>query len=111
MESKHSQTIPVTSQVQPDPEITKLIEPYQTEVQKYLDTPIATSEKTLSGEYGRYQDEPLLDLIHKVQLEAGHADVSMATIFYPGVKFPAGPVTIREAWRSIFTKINSTRLK
>jgi 2',3'-cyclic-nucleotide 2'-phosphodiesterase (5'-nucleotidase family) len=97
VESKHSQTIPVTPQVQHDPEISKLMEPYQAEVQKYLDTPIATSEKTLSGGYGRYQDEPLLDLIHKVQLEAGHADVSMATIFYPGVQFPAGPVTVREA--------------
>jgi 2',3'-cyclic-nucleotide 2'-phosphodiesterase/3'-nucleotidase len=97
VESKHSQTIPVTPQVQHDPEISKLMEPYQAEVQKYLDTQIATSEKTLSGGYGRYQDEPLLDLIHKVQLEAGHADVSMATIFYPGVQFPAGPVTVREA--------------
>jgi 2',3'-cyclic-nucleotide 2'-phosphodiesterase (5'-nucleotidase family) len=97
VESKHSQTVPVTSQVAPDPEITKLIEPYQDEVQKYLDTPIAKSEKALSGEYGRYQDEPLLDLIHKVQLEAGHADVSMATIFYPGVTVPASAVTVRDA--------------
>jgi 2',3'-cyclic-nucleotide 2'-phosphodiesterase (5'-nucleotidase family) len=97
VESKHSQTIPVTSQVAPDPQITKLIEPYQAEVQKYLDTPIAKSEKALSGEYGRYQDEPLLDLVHKAQLEAGHADVSMATIFYPAVKIPAGAVTIRDA--------------
>jgi 2',3'-cyclic-nucleotide 2'-phosphodiesterase (5'-nucleotidase family) len=97
VESKHSQTIPVTSQVAPDPDITKLIEPYQAEVQNYLDTPIAKSEKALSGEYGRYQDEPLLDLIHKVQLEAGHADVSMATIFYPGVTVPAGAVTVRDA--------------
>ena len=97
VESKHSQTIPVTSQVAPDPEITKLIEPYQAEVQKYLNTPIAKSEKALSGEYGRYQDEPLLDLIHKVQLEAGHADVSMATIFYPDIKIPVGTVTVRDA--------------
>jgi 2',3'-cyclic-nucleotide 2'-phosphodiesterase / 3'-nucleotidase len=97
VQSKHSQIIPVTAQVEPDPEITKLMAPYEAEVEKYLNTPIATSEKTLSGEYGRYQDDPLLDLIHKVQLEAGHADVSMATIFYPGVEFAAGPVTIREA--------------
>src|ERR1700735_2259990 len=97
VKSKHSQTIPVTPDVAADPEITKLMEPYQTEVLKYLDTPIATSAKTLSGEYARYQDEPLLDLIHKVQLEAGHADVSMATMFYPGVQVPSGPVTVREA--------------
>ncbi len=40
---------------------------------------------------------PLVDLIHKVQLDAGHADVSMATMFFPGVKIPAGPVTVRQA--------------
>ncbi|MGB8525233.1 MAG: 5'-nucleotidase C-terminal domain-containing protein [Candidatus Acidiferrales bacterium] len=103
--SKHAQTIPVTPDVPPDPEIMKLMQPYQAEVQKYLDTPIATSGKSLSGQYARYQDEPLLDLIHKVQLEAGHADVSMATIFYPGVQVPAGPVTIREAM-AIYTYEN-----
>jgi 2',3'-cyclic-nucleotide 2'-phosphodiesterase / 3'-nucleotidase len=97
VKSKHSQTIPVTAEVAADPEITRLMGAYQTEVLKYLDTPIATSAKTLSGEYARYQDEPLLDLIHKVQLEAGHADVSMATMFYPGVQVPAGTVSVREA--------------
>jgi 2',3'-cyclic-nucleotide 2'-phosphodiesterase (5'-nucleotidase family) len=97
VKAKHSQTIPVTPDVSADPEITKLMEPYQAEVLKYLDTPIATSAQALSGEYARYQDEPLLDLIHKVQLAAGHADVSMATMFYPGVQVPAGPVTVREA--------------
>ncbi|MGD0402335.1 MAG: 5'-nucleotidase C-terminal domain-containing protein [Candidatus Acidiferrales bacterium] len=105
VKSKHSQTIPVTKDTAPDPDITKLMEPYQAEVLKYLDTRIATSKNALSGEYARYQDEPLLDLIHKVQLEAGHADVSMATIFYPDVKVPAGPVTIREAM-AIYTYEN-----
>jgi 2',3'-cyclic-nucleotide 2'-phosphodiesterase / 3'-nucleotidase len=103
--SKHSQTIPVTKDTAPDPDITKLMKPYQAEVLKYLDTPIATSATALSGQYARYQDEPLLDLIHKVQLEAGHADVSMATIFYTDVKVPAGPVTIREAM-AIYTYEN-----
>jgi 2',3'-cyclic-nucleotide 2'-phosphodiesterase / 3'-nucleotidase len=97
VKSKHSQTIPVTPDVAADPEIVKLMEPYQMELLKYLDTPIAASATALSGKYARYQDEPLVDLIHKVQLEAGHADVSMATMFYAGAQVPAGPVTIREA--------------
>lgn len=97
VKSKHSQTIPVTPDVAADPEILKLMEPYQTELLKYLDTPIAASATALSGKYARYEDEPLVDLIHKVQLEAGHADVSMATMFYPGAQVPAGPVTVREA--------------
>jgi 2',3'-cyclic-nucleotide 2'-phosphodiesterase / 3'-nucleotidase len=41
-------------------------------------------------------DGPLVDLIHKVQMEYGQADVSMATIFFPGVHIPAGPVTVRQ---------------
>jgi hypothetical protein len=39
--------------------------------QKYLDTRIATSGKNSKAKYGRYQDEPLLDLIHKAQLGSG----------------------------------------
>ena len=95
--SKHSKTISVTPEVAADPEIAKLAEPYQEATQKYLDTPIANSAKELTGQHSRYEDDPLVDLIHKVQLDAGHADVSMATMFFPGVKIPAGPVTVRQA--------------
>ncbi|MFZ0433791.1 MAG: 5'-nucleotidase C-terminal domain-containing protein [Candidatus Acidiferrales bacterium] len=97
VESKHSTTIPVTPETAADPEIMKLAEPYQEATQKYLDTPIATSEKALSAENERYEDGPLVDLIHRVQLDAGHADVSMATMFYTGARIPEGPVTVREA--------------
>jgi 2',3'-cyclic-nucleotide 2'-phosphodiesterase/3'-nucleotidase len=95
--SKHSKTIAVTADVVADPEISKLAEPYQEATEKYLDTPIATSEKELSGAYSRYEDDPLVDLIHSVQLDAGHADVSLATMFYPGVRIPKGPLTVRDA--------------
>jgi len=95
--SKHSQIIPVTEAVAADPEIVKIAGPYHATTQKYLDTPIATSEKSLDGLAARYQDDPLMDLIHRVQLEYGHADVSLGTMFYPGVRIPAGPVTLRQA--------------
>ena len=95
--SKHSRLIPVTAQVPPDPEIMKLAEPYQEATEKYLDSPIATSAASLSGKHARYEDSPLLDVVQKTQLDAGRADVSMATIFYQGVKIPAGPVTVRQA--------------
>jgi 2',3'-cyclic-nucleotide 2'-phosphodiesterase/3'-nucleotidase len=39
----------------------------------------------------------LLDVIQKAQMEAGHADVSMATMLYAGAHIPAGPVTVGEA--------------
>ncbi len=94
--SKHSATIPVTDAVPPDPEILKLAQPYEQATQASLDTPVATCAKELTGETARYEDEPLVDLIHKVQMEAGRADVSMATMFFPGVRIPAGKVTVRQ---------------
>lgn len=95
--SKHSETIPVTASVAADAAVMRLEAPYQEATQRYLDTPIATVSKQLSGRYARYQDDPLVDLIQRVQMTAGHADVSMATMFYPGVTFHRGEVTVRQA--------------
>jgi 2',3'-cyclic-nucleotide 2'-phosphodiesterase/3'-nucleotidase len=95
--SKHSRIIPVTEQVAPDPEVTKLAEPYQEETEKYLDTPIANSTKDLSGAHARYEDTPLLDVVQNAEMAAGQADVSMATMLYAGLRIPPGPVTVREA--------------
>jgi 2',3'-cyclic-nucleotide 2'-phosphodiesterase/3'-nucleotidase len=94
--SKHSTTIPVTEAVPADPEILKLAEPYHQATQRYLDTPIATCTETLDGLTARYEDHPLVDLIHKVQMETGRADVSLATMLYPGVRIAAGKVTVRQ---------------
>ncbi len=96
VKEKHSAVIPVTDATAADPEIMKLAEPYETATQKYLDTPIATSAQEMRGDVSRYQDDPLVDLIHTVQLNAGHADVSLATMFYPGLRIPAGAVTARQ---------------
>ncbi len=96
VKEKHSAMLAVTDATAPDPEIVKLAQPYETATQKYLDAPIATSAEEMHGDVSRYQDDPLVDLIHQVQLGAGHADVSLATMFYPALKIPAGPVTVRQ---------------
>jgi 2',3'-cyclic-nucleotide 2'-phosphodiesterase/3'-nucleotidase len=95
--SKHSRTIPVTADVAADPEIVKVVQPYRQELEHYLDTPIATSAKDLSGKHSLFEDNPLLDVVQDTQLDAGHADVSMASSLNDGVKIPAGPVTVRQA--------------
>jgi 2',3'-cyclic-nucleotide 2'-phosphodiesterase / 3'-nucleotidase len=94
--AKHSETIPATDVVPPDPEIMKIAEPYQEATQKYLDTPVATSAVALNGLDARVVDHPLVDLIHTVQMAAGQADVSMATMLFTGVRIPQGPVTVRQ---------------
>lgn len=93
---KHSTVLPVTNEVAADPEIVQLAAPYEVLTQKYLDTPIAKSARELSAVVSRYEDDPLVDLIHSVQLDAGHADVSLATMFLPTLRIPAGAVTVRQ---------------
>lgn len=94
--SKRGRTIPVTEAVAADPELLALAEPYHRATQAYLDAPVATSAAALDAATARYEDHPFVDLIHKVQLEAGRADVSLATMFLTTARVPAGRVTVRQ---------------
>ena len=96
--SKHSTTIRPAMDAPQDAAIVKLVEPYQKIVEKYLDTPIATLKHPLDGALARYEDEPLVDLIQRAQMQYAHADVSLATLFIPSVHVAAGTVTIRDAF-------------
>ncbi|MDE3135259.1 MAG: bifunctional metallophosphatase/5'-nucleotidase [Acidobacteriota bacterium] len=95
---KHSHLIPVTGAVPPDPSIERIDAPYHAEVERYLGTVIAKITQPLSGAAGRVDDNALVDLIHRVQLADGKADVSLATMFMPSTRWEAGPVTIREVF-------------
>jgi 2',3'-cyclic-nucleotide 2'-phosphodiesterase (5'-nucleotidase family) len=95
---KHSHLIPVTSAVPPDPAIERIDAPYHAEVERYLNTPIAKIDRPLSGATGRVADNALVDLIQRVQMAYGKADVSMATMFMPSTLWKAGPVTIRDVF-------------
>jgi len=94
--AKRSTTLAVKDSVAADPEILKLAAPYHQATQKYLETPVARCARPLEGWTARYEDHPLVDLIHKVQMEFGHADVSLATMLFPAVHIPAGEVTVRQ---------------
>ena len=96
--SKTSKTIRPTADTPEDPTIVKLLAPYKKKVDAYLNTPIATADKTLDGALGRYEDEPLVEAIQHAQMEAAHADVSLATMFIPSTRVRAGTVTIRDAF-------------
>jgi len=79
-----------------DAEVLKLAQAYHDTTEKYLDTPVATSSKALDASTARYEDHPFVDQIHKVQMEYGKADVSLATMFYSRLQIPAGQVTLRQ---------------
>ena len=94
--AKSSRTIPTDDRVEPDPEITKLAEPYDRETQAWLNRVIGESKEELNARQARFRDTAILDLIQKVQLEAGSADVSMVASFNAEARIAKGPVTVRD---------------
>jgi 2',3'-cyclic-nucleotide 2'-phosphodiesterase (5'-nucleotidase family) len=94
--AKSSRTIPLDERVEPDAEIAKLAEPYDRETQSWLNQVIGQSSAELSARDARFRDTAILDLIQRVQLEAGRADVSLAASFNPEARIARGPVTVRD---------------
>ncbi|HEV7680665.1 MAG TPA: 5'-nucleotidase C-terminal domain-containing protein [Pyrinomonadaceae bacterium] len=94
--ARAARTIPVDDRVVPDPEILKIGEPYDRETQAWLARAIGESGAELTAGEARFRDTAILDLIQRVQLEAGKADVSMAAVFNPDARIAKGPVTVRD---------------
>jgi 2',3'-cyclic-nucleotide 2'-phosphodiesterase/3'-nucleotidase len=94
--ARAARTIPVDDRVAPDPEILKLGEPYDRETQSWLSRQIGESAAELTAAEARFRDTAILDLIQRVQMEAGKAEVSMAAVFNPEARIAKGPVTVRD---------------
>ena len=94
--AKSARTIPVTEKTEIDPEIAKLGDPYDKETQAWLGRAIGESSEELTARDCRFRDTAIIDLIQRVQLEAGNADVSMAACFNPEARIPKGAVTVRD---------------
>lgn len=94
--AKSSRTLPVTEKTEVDPEIAKLGEPYDKETQAWLGRAIGESAEELTARDCRFHDSAIIDLIQRVQLEAGNADVSMAACFNERAHIPKGAVTVRD---------------
>src|SRR5689334_4956398 len=94
--AKSARTIPTDDRVEPDPEVVKLAEPYNRQTEEWLERVVGESPEELTAEDARFRDTAILDLIQKVQLEAGKADVSMVASFNQQARIAKGPVTVRD---------------
>jgi 2',3'-cyclic-nucleotide 2'-phosphodiesterase/3'-nucleotidase len=94
--ARKARTIPVTDSTPIDPEIARLAEPYDSETRAFLDRVIGRSDAELTAGDSSARDTALLDLVHRVQLEAGKADVSMVASFNPKARVPQGEVRVRD---------------
>lgn len=88
--------LPVTLETVPDAEVLTLAQPYHDQAQAWLSQPLGHCAQSLSAAESRLRDTALLDLVHRVQLEVGRADVSMASSFTLDARLPQGTVTVRE---------------
>ena len=93
--AKQARSISVDT-AEPDKEILQLAAPYDRETQAWLGRIIGESSAELTAKDARFRDTAILDLIQRVQLDAGRADVSMAASFNPQARIPKGPVTVRD---------------
>jgi len=88
--------IAVDSSTVPDQDLLKIGEPYDRETEGWLARAIGESDAELTAAEARFRDTAILDLIQRVQLEAGKADVSMAAVFNSEARIAKGPVTVRD---------------
>ena len=89
-----------------DPEIKRLLEADHELVVKYVNTPVGTCTADLSAADSCWQDVPIMDFIHKVQMETvktglSAADaalplISVAAPFSRTADIPQGNVTIKD---------------
>jgi 2',3'-cyclic-nucleotide 2'-phosphodiesterase/3'-nucleotidase len=70
-------------------------EPYHRKTQSWLDQVIGNCPIELKAGEERFRDTPILDLVHRAQLELGNAEVSTAMTLNSKARL-AGPVTIRD---------------
>ena len=94
--AKSSTSLAITAETPADPEILELARPYHEATQAWLDQPVGHSARAMSAAASRFQDTAILDLIQRVLLDAGDADVSFTASFNPSARLPAGPVTVRD---------------
>ncbi|MEP6743697.1 MAG: 5'-nucleotidase C-terminal domain-containing protein [bacterium] len=91
-----ARTIAVEDKIAADAELLKIGEPYDRETQAWLSHPIGESAAELLATEATFRDTAILDLVQRVQLEAGNADVSMVASFNDKARIGKGPVTVRD---------------
>ncbi|HEY0101322.1 MAG TPA: bifunctional UDP-sugar hydrolase/5'-nucleotidase [Pyrinomonadaceae bacterium] len=94
--AKSARTIAVNERTETDEEIAKLSAPYDLETQNWLARVIGESPQELTAEGSLFRDTAILDLVQRVQLDVGKADVSMVASFNPRARLPRGAVTVRD---------------
>lgn len=82
-----------------DPEFVKKFSAQKNVLLEYVNKVIATSESTISSRDSYFGSSPFVDMIHSIQLDITHADISFAAPMSFDVKISAGPVTVGDMFK------------
>ncbi len=97
--TKRATVIALGDTVATDPALAAALAPYAARTKAALDVTVATAGSDLAAPAGRLADNALWQLIHRAQLAATGADVSLAAMFDPSQVIAAGPVRVRDLMR------------
>jgi 2',3'-cyclic-nucleotide 2'-phosphodiesterase/3'-nucleotidase len=97
--TKRAYVMALGDTVAADSGLAGLLAPYGERTKAALDELVGTASGDFSAPGGRFSDNALLQLVHRAQLAATGADVSLAALFDPTQQIPAGPVRVRDLMR------------
>jgi 2',3'-cyclic-nucleotide 2'-phosphodiesterase/3'-nucleotidase len=93
---KTATTHPVTAELPADPQTLEITQAAHDATEAWLNNPIGYSPGVLTATRARLEDTAIMDLIHRVQLDKGQADVSLTACFNTNARLPQGELTVRD---------------
>ena len=90
---------PTTMRLADQPAMAAMAAPVHDATELALAQTVANTAHALASPFGRAADSPVWDLVHRAQLEASGADVSLAALYDADVRIEPGPITLRQVLR------------
>lgn len=98
-EMKISGKLVNVSDYKPDPEFVSLFTPQSEKIDSYVNRVIGNSSADITSRDAYFGSCAFIDMIHKIQLEITHADISFAAPLSFDVSINKGPVTVGDMFK------------
>lgn len=96
--SRKSQLIPVTSDIRPDPDIERVLEPFEKRWKEWAGEVVGRTAKPIDFRSAQTGPTAAVDLIHDAMKWATGADITLHVAFNDTTVIPAGPVTNQQVF-------------
>jgi 2',3'-cyclic-nucleotide 2'-phosphodiesterase/3'-nucleotidase len=97
--NRQARVLAVNEETPQEESMASLAKPYADATEEALSRTVAQAQADIASPQGRLADGAVWEFIHRVQLEASGAQVSLAALFDPEVVIRKGPVTWRDLLR------------